>query len=57
MSSDAGRKFLGYEKDLDELHQIFIIFENYKGDDKIKYDVLNKVLQNNDIQSENDIAF
>ena len=41
-------------KKLDESHQRIKNYEKHISDDKIKNDVLNKVLQNNEIQEEND---
>ena len=48
----AGHMFIEYEKELDGSHQMRKNYENYIGEDKIKSVVLNKVHQNNEIQSE-----
>ena len=49
--------FIQYEKDLNETNQVIKSFENYIVNDKIKNDVLNKVLENNikeNVNSEKD---
>ena len=46
--------FFEYDNELYESQQLIKCYENYFDDDKIKYGVLNKVLQNNEKKFEND---
>ena len=48
-----GQLFFEYENELDESQQRIKCYENYFDDDKIKYGVLKRVLQNNEKKSEN----
>ena len=57
MINVAGHMFIEYEKEIDGSHQMRKNYENYIGDDKIKSVVLNKVHQNNEIQSEIDNVY
>ena len=50
----AGQNFIENEKVLDESQRTEKTYEKHIGVDKFKTDVLDKVLQNNGKQSEND---
>ena len=50
----ARKMFIQKEKELDESHQMINNYEIYISDDKIKSDVLNKVLQKRENQNETD---
>ena len=54
MINVAGQMFIGYDRDLEESHQIIKNYEYYSGVDIPLNNPLNKFLQNNEIQNEND---
>ena len=45
MTNVARQMFIQYERELEESNQIIKSCENFIGDDKIKNDALNKVLE------------
>ena len=59
MITDAGQMFIEYEKEIDNSNQIIKGYEDYIGDDKIRYDIFEKVCGENitEVGSEKDEVY